>query len=181
MVWVSDKPRLALICGVIPDAPLLVSIRTMPSNWGDLPMRSISAYDAVNPAIALSRSLNCKMSLHALTAGSRIPDRGGWVSVSAPATTCNMLEASCTFRWANWRPPAWLFRVWLIDIPAVTSVARLIRKAERSWAPARCVILSATPGPRWARSDTYLQFILGTAACELPPCCLNPSNTAAWR
>src|SRR2546423_8033728 len=98
-----------------------------------LAMRSISDRAEVTSASAAARdSVSC-VPLADCTARSRTRCKSDVVSFRAPSAVCSMLMPSCAFCMATLKPPTWERSFSLIDRPAASSAARLMRKPEESF------------------------------------------------
>src|SRR5437764_3604343 len=96
-------------------------------------MRSISASEAVTSLLAAVRDSVSWVPLAAWTARSRTRCRMAVVSSSAPSPVCSMLMPSWAFWLACWKPPIWARSFSLMERPAASSAARLMRKPEDSF------------------------------------------------
>jgi hypothetical protein len=97
-------------------------------------MRSISAMAASTSLWAASReSWSLAPVLADCTARSRTRWSSEWTSPSAPSAVCTRLIPSWALRWATLNPPTFERRFSLMDSPAASSAARLIRYPEDSF------------------------------------------------
>src|SRR5436305_9749898 len=95
--------------------------------------RSISASEAVTSLLAAVRDSVYWVPLAAWTGRSRTRCRMAVVSLSAPSPVCSMLMPSWAFCDDCWKPPICERSFSLMERPAASSAARLIRKPEESF------------------------------------------------
>ena len=99
-----------------------------------VPIRSISAFSWSYSVWAAVRAVeSCDPALAACTERSRIRCRIECTSESAPSAVCTTEMPSWALRMATLVPPTWARRPSLIDRPAASSAARLMRKPEESF------------------------------------------------
>src|SRR5206468_6156921 len=136
-------------------------------------IRSSSELSWVNSVWAADCALaSCEPELEDCTDRSRMRCRIASVSFRAPSAVCTTLMPSWALRAATCRPPIWDCRPWLIDRPAASSAARLIRRPEESFSRELRICLSVEDRLRYAFIAAMLELIrrLIFFLLELSPC-----------
>src|SRR2546421_5432411 len=96
-------------------------------------------------------------------------------SPRAPSAVCTTLMPSWALRAATCRPPIWDCRPWLIDRPAASSAARLIRRPEDSFSSEFFMALSVEDRLRYALTAAMLLLIRRLMVFLLDQCHAGPS------
>src|SRR2546423_3777049 len=96
-------------------------------------------------------------------------------SPRAPSAVCTTLMPSWALRAATCRPPIWDCGPWLIDRPAASSAARLIRSPEDSFSSEFFMALSVEDRLRYALTAAMLLLIRRLMVFLLDQCHAGPS------
>ena len=129
-------------------------------NFVVVTIRSSSELSCPNSVWAADCALvSCEPEFDACTARSRMRCRIVSVSLRAPSAVWTTLMPSWALRAATCRPPICDWRPWLMDRPAASSAARLIRRPEDSFSSEPAMPLSVVDRLRYAFIAMMLELM----------------------